>query len=88
MTTGSFEGDTARDEELLEAGRDGRPVVPYRALWGVLLFGWIVSYADRTLTGPVDGVDDPEQGGLHRRRGEPRRRSAASSARCSSWATC
>ena len=26
---------------------------PYRALWGVLLLGWVVSYADRTVTGPV-----------------------------------
>ncbi|ASR34045.1 MFS transporter [Prauserella marina] len=25
----------------------------YRALWTVLLLGWVVSYADRTLTGPV-----------------------------------
>jgi MFS family permease len=25
----------------------------YRALWAVLLLGWVVSYADRTLTGPV-----------------------------------
>jgi MFS transporter, ACS family, D-galactonate transporter len=27
--------------------------VPYTALWTVLLFGWVVSYADRTVTGPV-----------------------------------
>jgi MFS family permease len=53
MTTGSFEGDTAQNEELLEAGREGHPLVPYRALWSVLLLGWVVSYADRTLTGPV-----------------------------------
>ncbi|NEK56424.1 MFS transporter [Geodermatophilus sabuli] len=33
-------------------GRTGVPV-PYRALWAVLLLGWVVSYADRTLTGPV-----------------------------------
>ncbi|HKS49687.1 MAG TPA: MFS transporter [Amycolatopsis sp.] len=26
---------------------------PYRWLWAVLLLGWMVSYADRTLTGPV-----------------------------------
>ncbi len=31
----------------------GTPVVPYKALWAVLLLGWVVSYADRTLTGPV-----------------------------------
>ncbi len=27
--------------------------MPYKALWSVLLLGWVVSYADRTLTGPV-----------------------------------
>jgi MFS family permease len=37
----------------LEAGREGRPVVPYKALWATLFIGWMVSYADRTLTGPV-----------------------------------
>jgi MFS transporter, ACS family, D-galactonate transporter len=26
---------------------------PYKQLWAVLLVGWLVSYADRTLTGPV-----------------------------------
>lgn len=26
---------------------------PYKMLWTVLLLGWMVSYADRTLTGPV-----------------------------------
>ncbi len=31
----------------------GKTATPYRALWGVLLLGWVVSYADRTLTGPV-----------------------------------
>ncbi len=31
----------------------GRPIVPYKALWAVLLMGWVVSYADRTVTGPV-----------------------------------
>src|SRR5918999_4314208 len=53
MASGSFESDTAREEQLLEAGRDRSPVVPYKALWGVLLLGWVVSYADRTVTGPV-----------------------------------
>jgi ACS family D-galactonate transporter-like MFS transporter len=53
MATESYDSDTARKEELLEAGREGRPLVPYKALWGLLLFGWVVSYADRTLTGPV-----------------------------------
>src|ERR671921_780131 len=58
MTAGSeernaVESDTAQKEELLAVGRDGRPVVPYKALWGVLLLGWVVSYADRTVTGPV-----------------------------------
>jgi MFS family permease len=53
MTTGSNDSDAARKEQLLEDGREGRPVVPYKALWAVLLLGWVVSYADRTLTGPV-----------------------------------
>jgi ACS family D-galactonate transporter-like MFS transporter len=53
MASGSFESDTARTEELLDAGRGGGSQVPYKALWAVLLLGWIVSYADRTLTGPV-----------------------------------
>jgi ACS family D-galactonate transporter-like MFS transporter len=53
MATGSFEGDTASNEELLEEHREGHSLVPYRALWSVLLLGWVVSYADRTLTGPV-----------------------------------
>jgi ACS family D-galactonate transporter-like MFS transporter len=50
QATGS---DTAAREQLPEADRDGGPVVPYKALWGVLLLGWVVSYADRTVTGPV-----------------------------------
>ena len=37
MTTGSYDSDTARQEQLLEDGRDGRPLVPYKALWAVLL---------------------------------------------------
>ena len=53
MASGSRDGDTAQKEQLLDVGRDGRPVVPYKALWAVLLLGWVVSYADRTLTGPV-----------------------------------
>lgn len=53
MTADGYEGDTARSEEFLEAGRNGDPVVPYKALWGFLLLGWVVSYADRTVTGPV-----------------------------------
>jgi MFS transporter, ACS family, D-galactonate transporter len=53
MATGSYDSDTEQKEQLLEAGREGRPVVPYKALWAVLLLGWVVSYADRTLTGPV-----------------------------------
>src|SRR4051795_13768648 len=58
MASGSYgretaNSDTAQKEQLLDAGRDGRPVVPYRALWTVLLLGWVVSYADRTVTGPV-----------------------------------
>jgi MFS family permease len=53
MTGRVPEGDTADNEVLLEGHRDGHPVVPYRALWAVLLLGWVVSYADRTVTGPV-----------------------------------
>jgi len=58
MATDSFgrraaDSDTAQKEQLLDAGRDGRPVVPYKALWAVLLLGWVVSYSDRTVTGPV-----------------------------------
>lgn len=34
-------------------GGAGGVVAPYRALWTVLLLGWVVSYADRTVTGPV-----------------------------------
>src|SRR5215210_2313464 len=47
------EGDTADNEVLLDDHRRGQPVVPYKALWAVLLLGWVVSYSDRTLTGPV-----------------------------------
>src|SRR4051794_4597041 len=47
------EGDTAGNEVLLEEHQDGRPVVPYKALWSLLFLGWVASYADRTLTGPV-----------------------------------
>jgi ACS family D-galactonate transporter-like MFS transporter len=43
MATG-FEGGTARNEGLLAAGREGTPMVAYRALWAVLLLA---------LTGPV-----------------------------------
>ncbi|MGY1590731.1 MFS transporter [Geodermatophilus sp. SYSU D00708] len=53
MTGRVPEGDTADNELLLEGHRDGHPVTPYRALWAVLLLGWVVSYADRTVTGPV-----------------------------------
>jgi ACS family D-galactonate transporter-like MFS transporter len=47
------EGDTADNEVLLDTHRAGDPLVPYKALWAVLLLGWVVSYSDRTLTGPV-----------------------------------
>src|SRR5215213_7769246 len=53
MATGSYDNDTARKEEMLEQGAEGQSLTPYKALWGVLLLGWVVSYADRTLTGPV-----------------------------------
>jgi hypothetical protein len=32
MATGLCEGGTARNEGLLEAGREGTPMVPYRAV--------------------------------------------------------
>src|SRR3954452_10150058 len=47
------EGATADNEVLLDGHRDGHPMVPYKALWAVLLFGWVASYGDRTLTGPI-----------------------------------
>jgi MFS family permease len=50
---GTAESDTAQKEELLDAGRDGRPLAPYKGLLVLLLFGWIVGYADRSLTGPA-----------------------------------
>jgi hypothetical protein len=34
---------------LLEAHVEGRPVVPYKWLWAVLLLGWVVSYAAITI---------------------------------------
>jgi MFS family permease len=51
MPTGSFEGNTTPTWRI--PARGGGALVNYKALWGLLLFGWIVSYADRTLTGPV-----------------------------------
>ena len=45
MTRSEFESGTTTDRKA--------PLVPYKALWSVLLLGWVVSYADRTLTGPV-----------------------------------
>src|SRR3954464_15021274 len=46
MSTKSYQG--------VGSGRQGgRTAVPYAALWTVLLFGWVASYADRTVTGPV-----------------------------------
>jgi ACS family D-galactonate transporter-like MFS transporter len=51
MTTGSFEGNTTRD--VASSDRPVGVLANYKALWALLLFGWIVSYADRTLTGPV-----------------------------------
>lgn len=56
----------------MQSGReDGRDYPAYRTLWIWLLLGWTVSYADRTITGPVvtymiendlafvQGVDSP-----------------------------
>ena len=45
--------DVAHQELLLDDGRNGGPMVPYKALWSILLLGWLISYADRTVTGPV-----------------------------------
>ncbi|WP_019818410.1 MFS transporter [Saccharomonospora saliphila] len=42
-----------RSESTTFLASDREPRTPYRALWGMLLLGWVVSYADRTLTGPV-----------------------------------
>lgn len=53
MTTSGADSDTAQKEQLLEGAREGQPLVPYKWLWGVLFLGWVVSYSDRTLTGPV-----------------------------------
>jgi MFS transporter, ACS family, D-galactonate transporter len=51
MSTGStategFAADTSRRTV-------GQLTGSYKVLWSVLLLGWLVSYADRTLTGPV-----------------------------------
>lgn len=37
----------------MEASSVSRPEYRYRTLWIWLLLGWTVSYADRTVTGPV-----------------------------------
>jgi hypothetical protein len=39
--------------DLAEATRRPNFSGSYRALWVFLLLGWLVSYADRTITGPV-----------------------------------
>jgi MFS transporter, ACS family, D-galactonate transporter len=44
---------TAEHGEDRTTVRGSRGPVPYRALWGFLLLGWMISYADRTLTGPI-----------------------------------
>jgi hypothetical protein len=56
MATGLCEGGTARNEGLLESGREGTPMVPYRA---VLLLRSFVSCGDHTLAGPVIACDVP-----------------------------
>ncbi|PRX43887.1 sugar phosphate permease [Prauserella shujinwangii] len=48
--TGPKPTESAQQTPFLGAEGTGRP---YRALWAALLLGWVVSYADRTLTGPV-----------------------------------
>src|SRR3954470_3560093 len=40
-------------EQDLSVRTTGRLTGRYTTLWTVLLFGWVLSYADRTLTGPV-----------------------------------
>ena len=72
MTTGSYDSDTAGKEQLLDDGRERRPVVPYKALWARA-----APRLDRELRGPHahrarDRLDDPEQSRFHRRRVQPR----------------
>jgi ACS family D-galactonate transporter-like MFS transporter len=45
-------GLSTGDEDLSER-TTGRLTGRYTTLWALLLFGWVLSYADRTLTGPV-----------------------------------
>nr|WP_296071439.1 MFS transporter [uncultured Actinoplanes sp.] len=45
-------GLSTGDQDLSER-TTGRLTGRYTTLWTVLLFGWVLSYADRTLTGPV-----------------------------------
>ncbi|WP_007026202.1 MFS transporter [Saccharomonospora iraqiensis] len=42
-----------RSESTFLPAEEEQSRKPYRALWAMLLLGWVVSYADRTLTGPV-----------------------------------
>jgi ACS family D-galactonate transporter-like MFS transporter len=46
-------GETATYRTDLSERTTGRLTGRYTTLWTVLLFGWVLSYADRTLTGPV-----------------------------------
>src|SRR3954467_1007172 len=46
-------GETASYRNDLSERTTGRLTGRYTTLWTVLLFGWVLSYADRTLTGPV-----------------------------------
>ena len=53
MASGSYGSDGARDVQPRVGPQTRSAMVPYRVLWSILLLGWVVSYADRTLTGPV-----------------------------------
>src|SRR3954469_5519017 len=46
-------GETASYRNDLSERTTGRLTGRYTTLWTVLLCGWVVSYADRTLTGPA-----------------------------------
>src|SRR3954453_11239682 len=56
-------GLSSGDEDLSER-TTGRLTGRYTALWTVLLFGWVLSYADRTLTGPVIAWVIPTKAGF------------------------
>ena len=59
----------------------------YRSLWVFLLMGWLISYADRTVTGPVISWMIANKAGFIGDAANPAT-SAAWSGPCSSPATC